>query len=85
MVLSNRRALPLDGVHFTKIGGMWTLKHEIISPKLYKLLINIELKVYTAVDLNKLYNHINICLNEVTRLLEDLLPAYHYIKIHSGF
>ena len=39
MVLDNRRAPPLDGGHSTKIGGMWTLKYEIRSPKFYELLI----------------------------------------------
>ena len=38
-VQSNRRAPPLEGGHSTNIGGMWTLKHEIISPKFYELLI----------------------------------------------
>ena len=32
MVPANRRSPPLDGGKFTKIGGMWTLKHEIRSP-----------------------------------------------------
>ena len=31
MVPANRRAPPLDGGKFIKIGGMWTLKHEIRS------------------------------------------------------
>ena len=35
--------------------------------------------------LNKLYNHIKMSLNAVTRLLEDLLPGYQSIKIHSEF
>ena len=35
VVHSNRRDTPLDGGHSTNIGGMWTLKHEIRSPKLY--------------------------------------------------
>ena len=39
VVLSNRRAPPLNGGHSTNIGGMWTLKHEIISSKFYELLI----------------------------------------------
>ena len=38
-VPANRRAPQLDGGHSTKIGGMWTLKHEIISPKFHELLI----------------------------------------------
>ena len=39
VVPSNRRAPLLDGGHYTKIGGMWNLKHDISSPKFYKLLI----------------------------------------------
>ena len=51
MLLDNRRAPPLDGGHSTKIGGMWTLKHEISSPKFYEILIKTELEGYTAMDL----------------------------------
>ena len=64
---------------------MWTLKHEIISPKLYELLIKAELKRDTAMDLNNFYNHIKIRLNEVTRLPEDILPVYQSIKRQSKF
>ena len=39
MVPDNKRDPPLDGRHSTKIGGMWTLKHEISSPKFFELLI----------------------------------------------
>ena len=39
MVSDNRRATPLGGVHTTKIGGMWNLKHYIRSPTFYELLI----------------------------------------------
>ena len=39
LVPYNRRAPPLDGGDSTKICGMWTLKHEISSPKFYELLI----------------------------------------------
>ena len=38
VLLANRRAPLLDRGHYSKIGGMWTLKHEIISPKFYELL-----------------------------------------------
>ena len=48
---------------------MLNLKHEIISPKFYELLIKIELKGDNALELNNFYNHINMCLNVVTRLL----------------
>ena len=39
VVPNNRRAPPLEEGQFTKISGMWTLKHEISSPKFYELLI----------------------------------------------
>ena len=45
VVPGKKRDLPLDGVHYTKICGMWTLKHDIRSPKFYELLIKSELKV----------------------------------------
>ena len=38
-VTADRRAPLLEGGHSTKIGSMWTLKHEISSPKFYELLI----------------------------------------------
>ena len=69
VVSDNRRATPLGGVHSTKIGGMWNLKHYISSPKFYELLINTEIKGDTALELNKFYSHINMCLNVVTKLL----------------
>ena len=83
VVPDNRRATPLDGGHSTTIGGMWNLKHETISPKFYELLINIELKGDTAMDIKNIYNYKNMCLNAVTRLLEDLLPGYQSIKRYS--
>ena len=67
VVTANRRDPPLEGGHSTKIGDMWTLKHETRSPKFYELLINTELKGDTALDLKNFFNHINMCLNEVTR------------------
>ena len=85
LVLYNRRDLPLEGVHSMKIDGMWTLKHEFRSPKLYEFLIKTELKVDTDLDLNNFYNHINMCLNTVTRFWEDLLSIYLFIKVHSEF
>ena len=48
---STIRDQTLNGGHSTKNGGMWTLKHDISLPKLYELLINIELKLDTAMDL----------------------------------
>ena len=67
------------------IGWMWTLKYEINSPKFYELLIKTELKVDTALELNNFYNHIKMCLNAVTKLLEDLLTAYQSIKTNYKF
>ena len=65
---ANRRAPPLDGGQSTKIGGMWTLKHEISSPKFYEILIKTSLKRDTDMDLNNFYNYIKMCLNMVTRV-----------------
>ena len=74
-----------SGLNSTKIGGMWTLKHAISSPKLYELIIKTELKGDTDMDLKNFYNHIKVCLNAVTRLQEDLLPYYQSIKRQSEF
>ena len=40
VVTDNKKSPQLKCGHYTKIGGVWTLKHEIGSPKLYELLIN---------------------------------------------
>ena len=82
---TNRRAPPLKGGISENIGGMWTLKHEISSPKFYELLIKTELKGYTALDLKKFFNHIKMSLNAVNKLREDLLPDYQSIKRNSQF
>ena len=68
VVLANKRYPPLEDVNYTKVGGMWTLKHEIISPKLYELLIWTELEGETDMNLKNFYNHIKMCLNEVNRI-----------------
>ena len=47
----NNKATTLEGGHYTKNGGMRTLKYEIISPKFYVILIKTELKSDTALDL----------------------------------
>ena len=44
MVLDKSRDTPLDMGNSTKYFGVWTLKHDIKSPKFYELLINTELK-----------------------------------------
>ena len=85
MVLANNKAPPLEGRPLQKIGGMWNLKHDISSPKLNEILTKTELKGDTALDLNNFYNHVNICLNAVTRLREDLRPAYQSIIRNSEF
>ena len=79
VVLTNRRAPPFEEGHYTKIGGMWNLKHEISSPKFYELLIKTELKGDTALDLNNFFEHIKMCINAVNRLREDILPDYQSI------
>ena len=64
---------------------MWTLKHEISSPRFYELLINTELKRDTALDLKNFYNHIKMSLNAVNRLIVDPLPDYQSIERNSEF
>ena len=75
----------MDSGHSTEIGGLWTLKNDISSPKLYELLIKIELKCGTDLDLKNFYNHTNMYINVVTRLREDPIPDYQSIKRHSEF
>ena len=70
VVLTNRRDPPLEGGHSTKIGGMWTLKHEISSQKFYEILIKTELKGYTALDIKNFFNHIETHLDVVKEILE---------------
>ena len=82
---ANRRDPPLYGEQYTKIGGMWTLKREISSPKFYDILIKTELKGDTALYLKNFYNHINMCINAVTRLQEELFTGYQSIIRHSEF
>ena len=53
VVPDNNRSPPLEGGNSTKTGGMWTLKHDIGSPKFYKLLIKTELKGNTSLYHNK--------------------------------
>ena len=48
VVTDNRRAPPLDGGNSTKIGFVWNLKHDIILPKIYELLVNTKLKGSTS-------------------------------------
>ena len=40
VVPTNKRVPPLEGGISDKNFGMWTLKHEISSPKFYEILIN---------------------------------------------
>ena len=67
VVPDNKKDTPLEDGNYTKTGGMWAFKHEISSPELNELFINTELKVNTAMDLNKFYNQIKTCINAVTR------------------
>ena len=85
MVHTNRKVPPLEGVNSHKIGVMYTLKHDISSPKSYELVIKTKLKGYTDMYLKNFYNHISICFNLVTRLINDLIPACWKIKRHFYF
>ena len=64
---------------------MLTLKYETTPPNFYKIILNTEIKVDTAIDLNRFYNHINVRLNAVIKLQEDLHTAYHKTKKYSTF
>ena len=66
---ANKTDPKVEGGHSTKFGGMWTLKHDIISPKFYELLVNTELKGGPYMELKNFYNHIKMCLNAVNRFL----------------
>ena len=68
VVQANKKYPPLEDGKSTKIGGMWTLKHEISSPKLYEILIKTEPKGETALGFNNSYNHIHMCLNAINGL-----------------
>ena len=84
-VQTNMKVSPLEGGISENIGGMWTLKHEIRSPRFYELLIKTELKGDTALDIKNFYNHIKMYIDAVTRIRVDLLPDYQSIKRHSEF
>ena len=81
----NKRASPLEGGHSTKVGGIWTLKYEISSPKFYEIIIKTELKGDTCLYLKNFYNHIKMSFNAVTRLQKYLIPTYQSIKLRSEF
>ena len=40
---ANMKVPLLEGGHYQKIGAMWTLKHEISSPKFYEIFVEIKL------------------------------------------
>ena len=64
---------------------MWTLKNDISSPKFYELLSKTELKGDISLYIKNSFNHIMMCLNAVTKIIEYLLPDYQSIKRHSQF
>ena len=45
----------MGGGQYTEIGGMWNLKHDIISTKFYELHIKTKLIGDNAMDLKKFY------------------------------
>ena len=67
MAQYNRKVPPLEGGNSQKLGRMWTLNHDISSPKFYEIIINTDLKGETDLDLKIFYNHTNMCLNVVTK------------------
>ena len=60
LIPGNKRSSPLEGKHSTKIRGMWTLKHEMSSPKFYELLIKTEIKVDTSLYFKNFSNQIKM-------------------------
>ena len=84
VVPSNKKGPPLEGGHYTNICGMWTLKHEISSPKFYELLINTDLKGDTVLYIKNFYNKIKMCINAVTRIREyfPLIKVTIQLLIH---
>ena len=68
LLSNNKKAPPLGSEYSTKNGGIWNIKHDIISRKFYELLINTELKGNTEMDLKNFYNHIKMYLNAVAIL-----------------
>ena len=82
---TNRKDPPLEGEISENVGGMWTLKHEISLPIFYELLIKIELKGDTALDLKNFYNHVKMSLNAMNILREQLLPDYLSIENNTDF
>ena len=82
-VPDNSRDPPLDIEYSKNNGCMYNIKHKISLPKFYELLIKTEHKGDTDMDIQN--NHIKMCLNTVTRLWNELLPAYKPIKRLSEF
>ena len=39
IVPAKNKSPPLGGGHYTKISGMWNLKHDTSSPKIYEIII----------------------------------------------
>ena len=51
-----------------------------LAHNFYELLIKTDLKVKNYLDLKHFLNDIKTCLNELTRLQEDLIPYYRPSK-----
>ena len=85
IVHTNRKVIPLEVRKYQKICWMWTLKHDISYPKLYEHILKTQLKGYTAPDIQKFNNNINMYLNYLKEPKEDIIPAYQKTKIHSKF
>ena len=56
-------ANPPHGINSQNIENMWTLKHEIISPKFYEIIIKNGLNGGMDLDVNNFYNRIKMSLH----------------------
>ena len=68
VVHTNRKVSPLEGEQYKEIRGILTLKHDISSPKFYKIILKADLKWDSALDLKKFHNQVKIFLNTATKL-----------------
>ena len=85
VVPDKNKAQTLEGWNYKELEACVISNMRSDNRKFYELLIKTKLKVDTDLDLKNFYNDINMSLNAVTKILEDLLTAYHYIKINSEF
>ena len=77
-ILSNQEIfIPPYGKTSRNIEDMRTLKHQIITPKLYELIIKGELKQDTSLYVNNFYSRVKISLNAVTNIKNYFLSLHN--------